>query len=88
MVPILIVPWRAATDRERLDVENGILLSPNNDALFDKNFISFDELGKIVFSPLLSEQEFNALGCARGDRISVTPGMLPFLKRHAESLRR
>ena len=37
-----IVPWSKATDQERLDVHNGILLSPTYDALFDKHLITFD----------------------------------------------
>lgn len=36
-----IVPWREATDAERLDVNNGILLSLLYDALFDTHLISF-----------------------------------------------
>ena len=41
-----IVPWRLSTDEERLDVENGILLSPLYDALFDKHLISFNDDGE------------------------------------------
>ena len=46
ILPILIashiVPWSESNDDERLDVENGILLLPFYDALFDKYLISFD----------------------------------------------
>ena len=45
-----IVPWKDCTDEERLDVDNGLLLSPNYDALFDKHLISFDEDGKLIGS--------------------------------------
>ena len=38
-----IVPWSEANDKERLDVDNGILLSPTLDALFDKHLISFKD---------------------------------------------
>lgn len=34
-----IVPWKDSTNIERLDVENGILLSPNLDALFDQHLM-------------------------------------------------
>ena len=43
-----IVPWKEASDNERLDVENGILLSPTIDALFDKHLISFNDDGSII----------------------------------------
>jgi len=52
-----IKPWRdCESDAERLDVFNGLLLSPNLDAAFDRGFISFDDDGKIQFSPLLSNE--------------------------------
>ena len=50
-----IVPWKEATDEERLDVENGILLSPLYDSLFD-NLISFSDEGKIVMSGKITEE--------------------------------
>ena len=36
-----IKPWRDATDSERLSGENGLLLSPHIDHLFDQGYISF-----------------------------------------------
>ena len=42
-----IVPWSKSTDQERLDVNNGLLLSPTYDALFDKYLITFDNKGRI-----------------------------------------
>ena len=42
-----ILPWRDSNDDERLDVDNGILLSPDYDALFDKYLISFESSGKL-----------------------------------------
>lgn len=45
-----IKPWRIASNEERLDVYNGLLLTPNYDKLFDLGFISFDNNGMILFS--------------------------------------
>src|SRR5690606_28985723 len=45
-----IVPWAEASHEERLDVNNGILLSPTYDALFDRHLISFDDRGRILLS--------------------------------------
>jgi hypothetical protein len=50
-----IKPWKDATNEERLDVNNGLLLCANHDALFDKKFISFDEDGAIIISKSLKE---------------------------------
>jgi predicted restriction endonuclease len=52
-----IKPWSACeTDAERLDVFNGILLAPHFDAVFDLGFITLNERGEVVVSPLLSAE--------------------------------
>lgn len=58
--------WKDATDEERLDVDNGILLSPNFDALFDRHLITFEKTGKIVLSESIDHKEYQKLG-VRGD---------------------
>ena len=40
-----IVAWKDSDDKEKLDPDIGILLTPNVDALFDKYLISFNENG-------------------------------------------
>jgi hypothetical protein len=51
-----IIPWKdCATDSERLDVHNGLLLSALWDAAFDRGLVTFDEEGLPQFSPKLSE---------------------------------
>lgn len=57
-----IVPWKEATDEERLDVENGILLSPTFDALFDKYLITFDYKGSIVLSDDIAPEAYHKIG--------------------------
>lgn len=37
-----IKPWKFSNNLERLDENNGLLLSPTYDKLFDKGFISFN----------------------------------------------
>lgn len=43
-----IKPWSKSNDDEKLDGNNGLLLSPHVDKLFDKGFISFTEEGKVL----------------------------------------
>jgi hypothetical protein len=50
-----IKPWSKSTNEERLDVNNGLLLCPNHDSVFDKGYISFDGEGKILISNEISE---------------------------------
>ena len=52
-----IKPWRSSSNAERLDGENGLLLSPNVDFLFDRGFISFADdcrllIRRLPISPL------------------------------------
>jgi len=48
-----IKPWKVADDSERLDVFNGLALSPVYDKAFDVGFITFDNDGRIVISEQL-----------------------------------
>lgn len=45
-----IKPWRDSTDAEKLDGNNGLLLSPHIDKLFDRGFITFTSDGNILRS--------------------------------------
>lgn len=49
-----IKPWKNATDEEKLDGNNGLLLSPHIDHLFDRGYISFADDGTMLISPMLS----------------------------------
>ena len=42
--------WKESDNNERLDVNNGLLLCANHDALFDNHLITFDSNGKIIIS--------------------------------------
>lgn len=49
-----IKPWREANNAERLSGHNGLLLSPHVDALFDEQFITFENDGRMRVHPSLS----------------------------------
>ncbi|PLX82667.1 MAG: hypothetical protein C0617_13550 [Desulfuromonas sp.] len=51
-----IKPWKDANNTERLDVFNGLVLSPVFDKAFDNGFITFDKLGKVIVSKELKEE--------------------------------
>tara|TARA_B110000971_G_C19987960_1_gene490524 strand:- start:696 stop:1526 length:831 start_codon:yes stop_codon:yes gene_type:complete len=57
-----IKPWRDASNEERLDSFNGLLLTPSLDTLFDGGFITFDKKGKIVVSSAVETETFSAFG--------------------------
>ncbi len=79
-----LVPWAAcATDQERLDKFNGLLLTPNLDRLVDSFLISFNDDGTILLSKHLSVGEGAILGVSEQSKMRfVPPAMLPYLKRH------
>jgi hypothetical protein len=52
-----IKPWDACTNEERLDPDNGLLLSALFDRLFDRGLISLTCEGNILVSPSLPPQD-------------------------------
>ncbi len=58
-----IVPWaECASDAERLDVHNGLLLAAHWDAAFDAGLVSFGCGGEPLFSSMLGSAARVALG--------------------------
>ncbi|EKX55903.1 putative type II restriction endonuclease [Rhodobacter sp. AKP1] len=57
-----IKPWRACSNFERLDGNNGLLLSPHVDHLFDRGFISFENCGRLIISSSLHLAVLSAWG--------------------------
>ncbi|HEL2980126.1 TPA: HNH endonuclease [Stenotrophomonas maltophilia] len=45
-----IKPWADSTHSERVDGENGLLLAPHADLLFDRGWISFSSTGRLLVS--------------------------------------
>ncbi|HTR56150.1 MAG TPA: HNH endonuclease [Kofleriaceae bacterium] len=85
-----IKPWAdCATDAERLDVHNGLLLSPNLDLTFDRGFITFADGGDIVISPALGADAQAALGIHAGLRAhGIADGHRAYLPWHREHIYR
>ncbi len=64
-----IVGWKNSSNEERLDVHNGILLSPTYDALFDKHLISFENNGKIILSDSIEPSAYLKIGVTGSEKI-------------------
>lgn len=62
-------PWRDSNNEERLDGENGLLLTPSIDHLFDRGFIGFENNGKLIISPV-ALQPFSSTHGSRNSTIS------------------
>ena len=85
-----IKPWAVCSNStERLDGENGLLLAPHIDRLFDRGFISFDESGRITVSSRLPKGLPDALGIPNLDGLkcgSFTSKQHEYLQFHRENV--
>ncbi len=57
-----IKPWRECTNEERLEGANGLLLTPTADHLFDRGFISFEDSGAVLVSPVADVLSLKRMG--------------------------
>lgn len=82
-------PWRDSTNEERLNGENGLLLTPSIDHLFDRGFIGFEDDGALIISPVADRPSLQRMGIDVGRAINVgsfTQGQQPFLEFHRNSV--
>ncbi len=82
-------PWRDATNEERLDGENGLLLTPSIDHLFDRGFIGFEDNGQVVVSPVAHGDALRRMGVDpdRPPRVGMfSAGQRNYLEYHRENV--
>ena len=78
-------PWRHSTDAERLNGENGLLLTPTIDHLFDRGFIGFENNGKLIISPVAHRPSLQLMGINTNEALNVgnfSSGQKLFLEFH------
>ena len=82
-----IKPWALSNDKEKLDSNNGLLLTPNLDRAFDRGLISFSSNGKILISKRLSGPVSKVLGVNSSTDIGVLNlAQQKYLKFHREKV--
>jgi putative restriction endonuclease len=84
-------PWRDSTNEERLNGENGLLLTPTIDHLFDKGFISFENKGDLIVSPVADRRSLLKMGISPEGKVNVgifSEGQRTFLDYHHENVLR
>ena len=81
-----IKPWALSDGQEKLDSDNGLLLCPNHDALFDGGYISFDDEGNILISNELSMGDRIKLNVRNDMRIPIFEGNKKYLQYHRENI--
>ncbi len=84
-----IKPWSECAVREAINPFNGLLLSPNLDAAFDRGFISFSESGKIIISKILRVSDAEVLGIDATMKLrKVDKRHRPYLRYHRKNIYR
>ncbi|MCU0758788.1 MAG: HNH endonuclease [Steroidobacteraceae bacterium] len=86
-----VQPWRDSNNEERLDGENGLLLTPTVDHLFDKGFISFEDNGRVIVSPVADPDSLRRMGVDPDGRMNVgafSEGQRRYLNFHRENVLR
>jgi hypothetical protein len=66
-----IKPWRESNNEERLSAGNGLMLTPSIDHLFDRGFISFDNSGELIKSPVADKVSIKRMGIDTDKVINV-----------------
>lgn len=80
-----IKPWGVSTNRERLDIFNGLLFAVHLDALFDRALITFEGSGDMLVSETLSDQERAVFGLASPTRkLLLSVAHLDYMSHHRE----
>ncbi len=79
-----IKPWKDSDNRERLSGQNGLMLTPTPDHLFDKGFISFGDDGRLLYAArvnraALAKMKVPEEGFAAG---RFNPAQVEFLRYH------
>ena len=67
-----------------MDVNNGLLLCPTHDALFDKGLITFKENGYIIISKQIEKDQYKLLNIDKYVRLDFLSKQLPYIKYHRE----
>lgn len=80
-----VKPWANSTPKQRLDSHNGLLLSANLDALFDKGLITFDDSGQMQISPRLDAKHRVALNLPKPLRFAPKE-LATYLKYHRDNV--
>ena len=82
-------PWRDSSNEERLNGENGLLLTPSIDHLFDRGFVGFEDSGDLIISPVAHRPSLERMGVATSKVLNVggfSTGQRKFLDFHRNAV--
>src|ERR1035437_8961368 len=82
-------PWRDSDNQERLNGDNGLLLTPSIDHLFDRGFIGFEDNGTLIISPVAHQPSLERMGIDTKRTVNVggfNEGQRRFLDFHPNAV--
>ncbi len=80
-----IKPWSVSNNEEKLDGNNGLLLSPHVDHLFDRGFLTFRDTGGILISKELNPKVLDQWSISAGQNVGeFWNGQREYLEYHRE----
>lgn len=81
-----IKPHNICEEEEKEDQNNALMLLASIHRAFDEGYITFQDNGKIMFSPKMSKTEASCLGLTGTERIRM-PGLRPkYMQYHRENI--
>lgn len=83
-----IVPWKYSDNKEKVDPNNGLLLCPNHDLLFDSLLITFNKDGKLVVSEDLLKTNIGAFGIKDDLLLDLSPEKEVYMCRHRNAMKK
>jgi hypothetical protein len=82
-----IKPWRKSSDVEKIDGNNGLMLAPHVDFLFDRGLISFEDDGRLIVSTQIEVGTLKSWGIPTEMNVGIfSPEQAVYLKFHRENV--
>lgn len=83
-----IKPWAICSNEERIDTENGLILCPNMDKLFDCGLITFDDNGRMIISSFVGMENAERLHISKGMKVDLRASnrLLAYMEYHRDVL--
>ncbi len=77
--------WTLSNNEQRIDVDNGLLLAPHIDRLFDRGLISFDDHGGLLISTSLAQKDRELLALNRYTKLRhISAENREYMKLHRD----
>lgn len=81
-----IKPWVKSDSKEKLDIDNGFIMCPNHDKLFDRGLISFNNEGEILISSDISVNDRIFMNISDTMKISLSERNKKYLEYHRKEV--